>query len=107
MKLNIIPGSIVVESGTGSACLSSSILAALMGKGHLYSFEFNEGRAQNAREILKLQNFSNFDVTHRDVLAYGFKQQEGETYNLEKSDCVFLDLPEPFSAIVHAKVKII
>ena len=59
MKLDIIPGKTVVESGTGSGSLSSSILNSLQGRpkfltkgeGFLYTFEFNEDRAKNAEKV--------------------------------------------------------
>lgn len=67
--MNILPGSIVVESGqfkqnlffiliflnkgTGSASLSSSIARTLQNEGHLFTFEFNEARAKNGVEVLK------------------------------------------------------
>jgi len=46
-KLNIKPNSIVVESGTGSCSLSCSILNTIK-TGHLYTYEFNEERFENA-----------------------------------------------------------
>ncbi|EGR31192.1 tRNA methyltransferase, putative [Ichthyophthirius multifiliis] len=103
-KLNIQPGSIVVESGTGSASLSSSIARVVQNSGHLFTFEFNEERAKNGQEVLNTQKLKNFDVIWRDVISFGFLPQEGEKYNLSKNkaDAVFLDLPRPSEAICHA-----
>ena len=61
-KLNIKPGDVVIESGTGSGSLSCSILAALMGRGLLYTFEFNEGRVENAKELFKKIGYENYQV---------------------------------------------
>ncbi|EAS00137.3 tRNA methyltransferase complex GCD14 subunit (macronuclear) [Tetrahymena thermophila SB210] len=105
-KMNIQPGSIVVESGTGSASLSSSIARTIQDEGHLYTFEFNEARAKNGAEVLAAQGLKNFDVIWRDVLSNGFMPIPGErVYNLKEhsADAVFLDLPRPYEAITHAK----
>jgi tRNA (adenine57-N1/adenine58-N1)-methyltransferase len=40
-KLNIMPGDVVVEAGTGSGSLTSTIATSLKESGHLYTFEFN------------------------------------------------------------------
>lgn len=44
-KLDIHPGSIIIEAGTGSGSLSCAISEAIQDSGHLYTFEFNKERA--------------------------------------------------------------
>lgn len=49
-KLGVQPGSVVVESGTGSGSMSQSLMRAIYPTGHLYTFEYNAARADQARE---------------------------------------------------------
>ncbi len=102
---NVLPGSVVVESGTGSASLSYSLSQAVGKTGHLHTFEFNEERWQNAQHVLQKQlNVENVTCYHRDVYAEGFSCTLAEnTIESDYADAVFLDLPKPFDAIVHAK----
>ena len=47
-KLALQPGCRVIESGTGSGCMSVCIARAIYPYGHLYSFEYNPQRAEGA-----------------------------------------------------------
>mmetsp|Transcript_25926 Transcript_25926/g.25485 ORF Transcript_25926/g.25485 Transcript_25926/m.25485 type:complete len:107 (+) Transcript_25926:245-565(+) len=90
-NLNIRPGSIVVEAGTGSASLSISIIRSLLPHGKLFTFEFNPGRAEEAKnEFIQLGLENNVVSECRDVLENGFSHA-GYT----EADAVFLDLPCP------------
>lgn len=44
-KLDLVPGSVVVEAGTGSGSLSCAIAETIGSEGRLYTFEFNQQRA--------------------------------------------------------------
>lgn len=101
LVLNIGPGSNVIESGTGSCSLSCSILNALQNEGHLYTFEYNEDRANNAKTVFETFKFENCSVFHQDVYSNGF----GEIP--EEITAVFLDLPKPWLAIPFAKQKMV
>ena len=71
--LDIRPGKVVVESGTGSGSLSSSIAQALSPNGHLHTYEFNEERAQNGQQLMKKLGYSDFVTSYwRDVYGNGF-----------------------------------
>ena len=102
--LDIFPGCRVVESGTGSGCMTSSLARAIYPSGHVYTYEYNHIRAQVAQqEFQKLQLDDVVTVTCRDVCGK-FRDEGAGLYDLaEKSiDAVFLDLPEPWLAVEHA-----
>ncbi|XP_058986501.1 tRNA (adenine(58)-N(1))-methyltransferase catalytic subunit TRMT61A isoform X1 [Musca domestica] len=97
-QLEVRPGSIVIESGTGSGSLSHYFLRAVKPHGHLHTFDFHEARANQARDEFKHHGLGDFvTVYHRDVCENGF----GEELN-GKADAVFLDLPAPQLAVPHA-----
>lgn len=98
LQLELCPGSVVIESGTGSGSLSHALIRAVKPNGHLYTFDFHETRAETAREEFRDHGLANYvTVGHRDVCEMGF----GNDLN-NKADSVFLDLPHPWLAIPHA-----
>jgi tRNA (adenine57-N1/adenine58-N1)-methyltransferase len=106
-KLELKSGMRVVESGTGSGSLSTSIIRSLLPSGHLFTYEFNQLRAEKAREDFAKLGFGEaVTVTHRDVLSNGFilRDEEEDTTLVDEGsiDAVFLDLPRPQDAIGHA-----
>lgn len=97
MQLDLQPGSVVVESGTGSGSLSHAIIRTIAPTGHLYTFEFHKQRADLARDEFSIHGVgNNVTVTHRDVCQDGFQLDH-------VADAVFLDLPKPWEAIRSAK----
>lgn len=50
LNLDVAPGSVVVETGTGSGCMTLSLARAVHPNGHVFTFEYNGVRAQKARE---------------------------------------------------------
>ncbi|CAM9360186.1 unnamed protein product [Hapterophycus canaliculatus] len=75
--------------------------------GFLHSFEFNEFRATRAQEEFEENALGGLvKVAHRDVCA---SRAEGGGFGEEldgKADAVFLDLPEPWLAVEHAKLAL-
>ncbi|XP_004348227.2 tRNA(m1A58)-methyltransferase subunit TRM61, partial [Capsaspora owczarzaki ATCC 30864] len=96
MYLNLKPGSVVIESGTGSASLSHAIIRTVAPTGHLHTFEYHEQRAQLARQDFEAHGLSHLvTVRCRDACKEGF--------GLERvADAVFLDLPSPWDAVESA-----
>jgi len=96
-QLELRPGSVVVESGTGSASLSHALIRAIAPSGHLHTFDFHEERLLKAREEFREHGIDAWvTATHRDVLSNGFDLED-------VADAVFLDIPAPWDAVVHAK----
>ncbi|KAJ9562657.1 hypothetical protein OSB04_007817 [Centaurea solstitialis] len=98
MYLELIPGCVVLESGTGSGSLTTSLARAIAPSGHVYTFDFHEQRAVAAREDFERTGLSSLvTVGVRDIQGEGFpKDLTG------LADAVFLDLPQPWLAIGSA-----
>lgn len=98
--LEVRPGSVVVESGTGSGSFSHSLARIIGRNGHLHTFEFHPVRAEKAREEFQKHGLSGtITVYHQDVIKNGFGL-------MDVADAVFLDLPAPWDAIGHAKAAL-
>jgi len=96
--LDLVPGSIVIETGTGSGSLSHSLIRTVRPSGHLYTFDFHEQRVELARAEFEQHGLSDFvEVGHRDVCLQGFGDELDH-----KADAIFLDLPHPWLTIDHA-----
>lgn len=59
-QLELKPGSIVIESGTGSGSLSHYIIRAIKPHGHLYTFDFHEARVEQVREEFRIHGIDKF-----------------------------------------------
>ncbi|GAB1601490.1 tRNA (adenine(58)-N(1))-methyltransferase catalytic subunit TRMT61A-like [Argonauta hians] len=97
MQLDLKPGSVVLEAGTGSGSLSHAILRTILPTGHLHTFEFHEQRAEIAQKEFKTHGLSDYvTAVCRDVCKDGFGVED------DMADAVFLDMPSPWEAIVFA-----
>ena len=89
IKLNVMPGSRVIEAGTGSGGLSLALARALGTEGRLYSYEARADILRLARKNLEdLGLAGSVEFKLRDI-AEGFDEQD--------VDALFLDLRHPTS----------
>ncbi|KAG7277729.1 hypothetical protein CRUP_023017, partial [Coryphaenoides rupestris] len=96
MMLELKPGSVVCESGTGSGSLSHAILRTIAPTGHLHTVEFHQQRAEKAeQEFLEHRVGHLVTMRHQDVCRQGFGV-------VGVADAVFLDVPSPWEAVEHA-----
>ncbi|XP_054271847.1 tRNA (adenine(58)-N(1))-methyltransferase catalytic subunit TRMT61A [Macrosteles quadrilineatus] len=98
MQLELQPGSVVVESGTGSGSLTHALARSVRPSGHVYTFDFHEQRVAVAREEFSIHRIDKVvTCAHRDVCKDGFGDEVRG-----KADAVFLDLPHPWLVIDHS-----
>lgn len=96
--MELKPGSIVLESGTGSGSLTTSLARTIAPTGHVHTFEYHEERALDAAKEFEKNGLGKvITVEQRNIEELGFPE------NLHtKADAVFLDLPGPWKAIPSA-----
>lgn len=100
--LEVIPGCLVLESGTGSGSLTTSLARAVAPTGHVYTFDFHEQRATQAREDFEKTGVSSLiTVGVRDIQGEGFPDEF-----CGRADSVFLDLPQPW-LVIHSAGKML
>ncbi|GFT48390.1 hypothetical protein NPIL_99521 [Nephila pilipes] len=93
VQLDLKPGSVVCEAGTGSGSLSHALVRAILPSGFLYTFDFHEQRVEVVQNEFKAHGLSSYvKVEHRDVCSEGFGIDQ-------VADAVFLDLPNPWDVI--------
>lgn len=103
--LGLRPGSVVVESGTGSGSLTHALARAVAPGGAVHTFEFNAARVEQARnEFLAHGLAAVTRVMHRDAVVDGFCIGGGAAGGVPRggADAVFLDLPSPWEAVGNA-----
>ncbi|KAF0978845.1 hypothetical protein FDP41_001915 [Naegleria fowleri] len=113
------PGSIVIEAGTGSGSLSTSISRSIMPNGQLFTFEYHKERFLQAVNEFRSNGLYNITITNGDVCLNGFNPNETTLHIIlsdtlrpkheaslilgqdktETVDAVFLDLPKPWLCI--------
>ena len=95
LRLNIIPGSKVIEAGTGSGGLTQ-VLAAYVGEGgHVYSYELRDEMQNLAKKNLIRINLSDRVTFISKDIQTGFE--------IDNVDAVFLDLPNPYDYLLQIK----
>jgi tRNA (adenine57-N1/adenine58-N1)-methyltransferase len=94
LKLNVMPGSRVIEAGTGSGGLTLALARAVGEEGCLYSYEVRADILRLAQKnLVDLGLGANVEFTLRDIAA-GFDQQD--------ADSLFLDVRRPWVYLEHA-----
>ncbi|ANZ73406.1 BA75_00471T0 [Komagataella pastoris] len=96
-RLRVLPGSRVIEAGTGSGSFSHAFARTIHSNGRLFSYEFHRPRYEEAKGEFEIHKLDNITLTHRDVCTNGFKVDGVDV----DGDAVFLDLPAPWEAIKH------
>ncbi|PPR87452.1 hypothetical protein GOBAR_AA33240 [Gossypium barbadense] len=115
MYLEVVPGCLVLEFGTGSGSLTTLFASAVVPTGYVYTFDFHEQRPASARIVMKYvytfdfheqrpasarEDFERIGIS--TLVTMGVRDIQGEGFPDQFSglaDYVFLDLPQPWLAI--------
>jgi tRNA (adenine57-N1/adenine58-N1)-methyltransferase len=88
LKMNIVPGTRVIEAGTGSGALTVALATYVSPHGRVYSYEVREDMIRLAGKNLELVGLSDVvDLKLRDI-DLGFDEKD--------VDAVFLDVRTPW-----------
>ncbi len=95
LKLNVRPGSRVVEGGTGSGGLTLALAQSVMPTGHIYSYEVRPDVLALARKNLEGLGLESYvDLKQRDI-AEGFDETD--------ADALFLDVRTPWQYLAQSR----
>jgi tRNA (adenine57-N1/adenine58-N1)-methyltransferase len=96
LNLNIFPGAKVLECGTGSGGLTTIVAQFVGPEGRVFTYDKREDFAEQARQnVLRWGVGDRVEFATLDLDEGGFSQ--------EGMDAVFLDLPNPWDYLDHAK----
>jgi tRNA (adenine57-N1/adenine58-N1)-methyltransferase len=95
IRLNIQPGSSVIEAGTGSGGLTQILAMAAGKEGHVYTYEAREEMQKLAQKNLERLNLSDRVTYHQQNIETGF--------NETGVDALFLDLPNPYDYLQQVR----
>jgi tRNA (adenine57-N1/adenine58-N1)-methyltransferase len=95
MKLGIVPGSQVVEAGTGSGGLTTALATIVGDTGRVYSYDIRERMQEIARS-----NLSRLRLMHRVTFRL---RDVSEGFEDPNADAVFLDLLIPWGVLGAAR----
>lgn len=99
LKLNVGPGSVVVEAGTGSGGLTLALARMVQPHGHVYTYEARETMQALARKNLERFGWDPYVTFKLRDIAAGFDERD--------VDALFLDVREPWLYLeqAHAALK--
>ena len=97
---DIFPGARVLEAGSGSGAVTITLLRAVGGGGHVYSYDLREDMLKRTRANVEdiLSETGNLTLGIGDVSA-GIQE--------EALDRIVLDLPEPWHVVPHASEALV
>jgi len=95
LRLNVMPGSRVVEAGTGSGALTLALARAVMPTGRVYSYESRPQMLERAHKNLERVGLLPYVELKGKDIAEGFEEKE--------VDALFLDLRTPWLYLKQAK----
>ncbi|CAD5206787.1 unnamed protein product [Bursaphelenchus okinawaensis] len=94
--LDIVPGDIVCESGTGSGSLTHALAIAVGPSGKVYTHDIEQPQVDKIQKEAKKHGLGDRVIAAlRDVTVDGFQVEGG-------CSAVFLDLPAPYLAVKNA-----
>ncbi len=99
LRMNIVPGSRIVEAGTGSGALTMTLARLVRPDGKIFTYEERDDMLELARKNFERAGVSDvIELKQRDIRA-GFDERG--------VDALFLDVREPwqFLAQAHAALK--
>ena len=100
LQLELTPGSVVVEAGTGSGSLSHALARSVGKAGKLHTFEFNSERARLAAADFSANGLDGRVICkHGDVCAEDWVYSEHDGLREGTVDAGFFDLPQPWDAV--------
>ncbi|CAJ0575504.1 unnamed protein product, partial [Mesorhabditis spiculigera] len=98
--LDVKPGSVICESGTGSGSLTHALGMAVYPSGHIYTHDIEESRIRKIEEEFRDHGLHTvITAMVQNVCEEGFFVQNA-------CDGVFLDVPAPWEAIPYAAAAI-
>ncbi len=98
LNLDIFAGCNVLESGTGSGCMTMNFSRAVGNTGRVFTFEFNKFRAEEAEKDFKKLKVDSNITTHCGNVCSDAGFPGVDDFSI---DSVFLDLPQPWLALDH------
>ncbi|KAL7072235.1 hypothetical protein ACQ4LE_008837 [Meloidogyne hapla] len=95
LLLDIKPGSIVCETGTGSGSLTHALATTVGPKGKVFSYDIEADRVEAVKTDIETHGLSSIvTINCRDVCSAGFSPEISN-----QCDALFLDLPSPWLAV--------